>query len=295
MTSWSADHGRGAGDLGCRHARRVLCRDLTWSSSLLIGAIFVVSGPTVVLPLLNHVRPKGQVGPILKWEGILIDPVGATLAVLIYEIVLVDRADNGTVAAMVEGAIRTIVVGSAFGLAAAFAIIQLFKRYWVPEHLQNPFTVMLIVAAFTAANELQAESGLLATTLMGIILANQKRFWVKHISQFKEELGIMLLSGLFIILAARLDLDSLSNLSVRALLFLALLIFVARPLAVWLSTTRSRLTSRERTPRAAVAAGHRGCVGRLLFALRLEQAGHPGAEMLVPLTFLVVGTVLVYG
>jgi len=271
--------------------------DLDLELSLLIGAIFVVSGPTVVLPLLNHVRPKGQVGPILKWEGILIDPVGATLAVLIYEVVLVDRADNGTVAAMVEGAIRTIVVGGAFGLAAAFAIIQLFKRYWVPEHLQNPFTVMLIVAAFTAANELQAESGLLATTLMGIILTNQKTIRVKHISQFKEELGIMLLSGLFIILAARLDLDSLSNLSVRALLFLALLIFVARPLAVWLSTTRSRLTSRERiflawlSPRGIVAVSVAS-----LFALRLEQAGHPGAEMLVPLTFLVVvGTVLVYG
>ena len=271
--------------------------DLDLELSLLIGAIFVVSGPTVVLPLLNHVRPKGQVGPILKWEGILIDPVGATLAVLIYEVVLVDRADNGTVAAMVEGAIRTIVVGGAFGLAAALAIIQLFNRYWVPEHLQNPFTVMLIVAAFTAANELQAESGLLATTLMGIILANQKTIRVKHISQFKEELGIMLLSGLFIILAARLDLDSLSNLSVRALLFLALLIFVARPLAVWLSTTRSRLTSRERlflawlSPRGIVAVSVAS-----LFALRLEQAGHPGAEMLVPLTFLVVvGTVLVYG
>lgn len=270
---------------------------LDFELSLLIGAVFIVSGPTVVLPLLKHVRPKGQVGPILKWEGILIDPVGATVAVLVFEVILVGHANNGTVAAMVEGVIRTILVGSGFGLLAAFILIQLFKRYWVPEHLQNPFTIMLIVAAFAASNEIQSESGLLATTLMGIVLANQKSIRVKHISQFKEEIGVLLLSGLFVILAARLDLDSLSNLSVRALLFLALLLFVARPLSVWLSTAGSRLNWRERVFLAWLAP--RGIVAvsvASLFALRLEQREHPHADMIVPLTFLiVVGTVVAYG
>lgn len=270
---------------------------LNFEMSLLVGAIFVVSGPTVVIPLLKHVRPAGQLGPILKWEGILIDPVGATLAVLIFQVILTEQVEGPAAAALLAGVIKTVVIGGIFGLLGAYIFIQVLKRYWVPEYLQNPVSVMLIVGMFTASNELQAESGLLTTTLMGVILANQKTVSVKHISQFKEDLGVLLLSGLFVVLAARLDLDALSNLSLRALAFLALLIFVGRPLAVYVSTTGSRLTRNERlflawlAPRGIVAVSVAS-----LFALELAHAGSEEADRLVPLTFLmVVGTVSIYG
>lgn len=270
---------------------------LDFELSLLIGAIFIVSGPTVVIPLLNHVRPRGQVGPILKWEGILIDPVGATLAVLVFEVILTGQLEGQTAAKIVMGVAQTILAGGAVGISAAFLMIQLFDRYLVPEHLQNPVAVMMVVAAFTLSNELQPEAGLLATTLMGLILANRKAVWVKHLSQFKEDIGVLLLSGLFVILAARVKLDTLSNLGGRAVIFLGLLIFVARPLAVYLSTVGSKLTWRERiflswlAPRGIVAVAVAS-----LFALELAEAGRADAEQLVPLTFLVVvGTVTLYG
>lgn len=270
---------------------------LDFELSLLIGAIFTVTGPTVVIPLLNFVRPRGQVGPILKWEGILIDPVGATIAVLVFEVVRTGEVEGTSAAVMAMGLVRTIVSGGVVGVLAAYAMIQMFRRFWVPEHLQNPIAVMMVVAAFALSNEFQPESGLLATTLMGLILANQRAISVKHLSQFKEDIGVLLLSGLFVILAARVELESLSNLSFRALLFVGLLIFVARPLAVYASTTGSKLTWRERVflvwmaPRGIVAVSVAS-----LFALELSHGGREGVEVLVPLTFLVVvGTVAIYG
>ncbi len=270
---------------------------LDFELALLIGAIFVVSGPTVVIPLLNFVRPRGQVGPILKWEGILIDPIGATIAVLVFEIIRTEALEGTSAALIAMGLIRTIGIGGLLGSLTAFIMIQAFRRHYVPEHLQNPFSVMMIVAAFTVSNELQPESGLLTTTLMGFILANQRAIPVKHLSQFKEDVGVLLLSGLFVVLAARLELESLSSLSLRALLYLGLLIFIARPLAVFFSTTGSRLNWRERVflswlaPRGIVAVSVAS-----LFALELTEAGRANVEQMVPLTFfIVVGTVTIYG
>ncbi len=270
---------------------------LDFELALLVGAIFIVSGPTVVIPLLNHVRPSGKIGSILRWEGIWIDPVGATIAVLVFEALVAKQIEGRSAAVIVTGLLRTMIVGMAVGLPAAILIIQFFKRYWVPENLQNPVAVMMIVGAFALSNELQAESGLLATTLMGVILANQKQISVKNLSQFKEDIGVLLLSGLFIILAARIELDSLSNLSLRAMVFLALLIFVGRPLSVYLSTMGSSLNWRERVFLAWIAP--RGIVAvsvASLFAIELHETGLKDADMLVPLTFLiVVGTVATYG
>ena len=269
---------------------------LHFDIALLLGAVFIVSGPTVVIPLLNHVRPRGQVGSILKWEGILIDSVGATIAVLIFEVILTEHVEGHTAAVVLAGLFKTIAVGSVVGAVAAVILVTLMQRYWVPEHLQNPVAVMLIVAAFTLSNEMQAESGLLATTLMGAMLANQRRVSVKHLSQFKEDIGVLLLSSLFVLLAARLDLDSLSNIGIRALGFLILLIAVARPLSVLAATYGSRLTWRERAFMAWLAP--RGIVAvsvASLFALELAKQGNPAAEQIVPLTFLiVVGTVTTY-
>ncbi len=270
---------------------------LSGELSVLLGAIFIVTGPTVVIPLLKHVRPVARVGSILKWEGILIDPVGATIAVLVLEAMISGRLRNGALGPILQGMVETLLVGVVFGAAGAWVLVQLFKRYWVPEELQNPFAVSIIVGLFVLSNQLQAESGLLTTTVMGIALANQRQISTRHLSQFKEDIGVLLLSSLFILLAARLDLDQLSTISGRALAFLALLIFVARPLSVLVSTLGSPLSWRERAFIAWIAP--RGIVAvsvASLFALQLAQKEVPGAESLIPITFLmVVGTVIVYG
>lgn len=264
--------------------------------ALLLGAILVVTGPTVVGPLLRQVRPTGQVGSTLKWEGILIDPVGALLAVLMFEIILEGELHQAPLL-IAEGVFWKMLVGVIAGLLAAGLLIVALKRFWIPDHLHNGVSVMVMFVAFAGANLLQEESGLVAATLMGLVLANQNFVPVKHIVDFKENLRVMLIATLFILLAARLSLADLTGIGPMALVFLALLVFVARPLSVFLGTIRSRLNIRERVlmswmaPRGIVAAAISS-----IFAFRLLESGHQDAEKLVPLTFLViVGTVLLYG
>ncbi|MCG8408684.1 MAG: cation:proton antiporter [Phycisphaerales bacterium] len=267
--------------------------DLPWGLSALLGAVLVVTGPTVIGPLLRQIRPSGSAGPVLKWEGIVIDPIGALLAVLILE-VLVGEAE-GTTSHMLIGVVKTIVFGGGIGLAAAGLLILVLARYWVADYLQNGVSLMLVIVAFAASNQFQHESGLLAVTVMGFVLANQKRVAVKNIVEFKENLRVLLISSLFVVLAARLELEALSNVAGRGLLFVAVLILVARPLCVLVSTLNSELTLRERiflawmAPRGIVAAAVAS-----VFALRLQ--GAPGADLLVPITFLtIMATVTWYG
>lgn len=264
--------------------------------ALLLGAILTVSGPTVVLPLLRHVQPVGHINSLLRWEGIVVDPVGATLAVIVFEAVTAKQSDasNYLVAVAV---LKTIAIGGALGYLAARLVTLLLNHHWIPDFLQNPVTLMLVVATHTVSNRLQEESGLLAVTLMGIVLANQKIVSVKHIIEFKENLRVVLLSSLFILLAARLEFSQLTNLGVREGIFVFVLIFIGRPLAVLLSTLRSRLHWRERVflawmaPRGIVAAAVTS-----VFALQMKSEGFAQAEELVPLTFLViVATVVIYG
>ena len=264
--------------------------------ALLLGAILTVSGPTVVLPLLRHVRPVGQVSSILRWEGILVDPVGAMLAVIVFEAVTAKQADSSNLFVLIT-ILKTILVGGAFGWLAARCVIFLLRHHWIPDFLQNPVTLMIVVAVFTLSNVLQAESGLLTTTVMGVLLANQKTVSVKHIIEFKENLRVLLLSSLFILLAARLELSQLLAIDAREIAFLLILVFVARPLAVAASTFGSQLSLRERVflswvaPRGIVAAAVTS-----VFAIQMRDAGFAQAEQLVPITFLViVGTVVIYG
>jgi NhaP-type Na+/H+ or K+/H+ antiporter len=261
----------------------------------LLGAVLVVTGPTVIGPLLMHVRPAGRLGPILRWEGIVIDPIGAILAVLVFEAILTDEVQEaGVMVALVV--VKTVLIGGLVGLPGAGTLILLFKRFWVPDYLHNPVALLLVVSSFTVTNLQQEEAGLLTVTVMGIILANQQIVPVKHVIEFKESLGILLISSLFILLAARIQLSDFANLGVRSLLFLAVLMLLARPAAVALATLRSDLNWRERlflawlAPRGIVAASVSS-----VFALRLMERGYPAAESLVPVTFLVIiGTVAIY-
>ena len=264
-----------------------------WPLAILLGAILVVTGPTVIGPLLRNVRLGGRVGALLKWEGIVIDPVGAMLAVLVFEGALA----GGVSAWATAGFLKTLVVGGVVGVLGAEVLVLLLRRYWIPDYLHNAASLMAVVAIFTGADQLQDQSGLLAVTLMGIVLANQKRVTVKHIIEFKEHLSILLLSALFIVLAARLRRSDLAGLDLSSFLFLALLVVVARPAAVLLSTMRSPLTWQERlylscmAPRGIIAAAVSS-----VFALEMTAAGFEGAGRLVPITFLVIfGTVALYG
>jgi len=268
-----------------------------WELSILTGAVLVVTGPTVVMPLLRHVQPARRVGSTLKWEGILIDPIGALLALLVFEAIIAKEAASVPLLAAV-GFGKTLLVGGVLGIGAARLLVLAFERFWVPDHLQNPVALMLVVAMFTLSNQLQHEAGLLTVTIMGIALANQRSVHIRHIVEFKENLRTLLIAYLFILLSARLSVEQVRQLSPAAGLgFLAALVFVVRPLSVLVSSLRSELPVKERVflswlaPRGIVAAAVAS-----LFALRLAAEGHPRALELVPVTFLViVGTVALYG
>lgn len=265
--------------------------------AILLGAILVVTGPTVIVPLLRHLRPGGQVGSILKWEGIVIDPIGAVLAVLVFEVIIASSAQEAT-ALVITSLLKTIFAGGAIGAGGAIILILLLRSYRIPDFLHSAVTLTMVIGAFTASNLIQNESGLLAATVMGITLANQKSVSIRQISKFKENLSLILISSLFILLAARLNLDNLAQtIGLGSLGFVAVLMLIARPLSVALSTARSALSLKERlflswlAPRGIVAAAITS-----VFALRLVEAGYPQAELLVPLAFIVIaGTVAVYG
>lgn len=275
-------------------ARYILALDL--QMAVLLGAILVVTGPTVVTPLLRHIRPSERVGSVLRWEGILIDPLGAALAVLVYEAILAGRFQQVSEIAA-EVIFKTVVTGGFFGVSAALVLVGLLKKYWVPDYLENPVTLMLVVLSYTLSNLYQAESGLLAVTFMGATLANQKTVPVKHIMEFKENLTVLLISFLFIILAARISPGDLARINLSSLVFLGVLVFAVRPLSVFVSMIGSELDWREKAfvallaPRGIVAAAVSS-----VFAIEMLQAGIPGAAELMPVTFLVIiGTVAFYG
>ena len=264
--------------------------------SALLGAILVVTGPTVIGPLLRIIRPKGRTGSILKWEGIVIDPVGALLAVLVFEAILARNVHDATTHAAYAIAVTT-VAGGGLGVLAALGLTETLRRHWVPEFMQNAVSLMLVVTVFVVANSIQAEAGLLAATVMGMTLANQKRADIDDIVEFKENLRVLLIAALFVTLAAQLRLDDLVRVIIPSLLFLGVLVLLVRPVAVAVSTAGSGLTRRERAFIAAMAP--RGIVAAAVasvFALRLQHAGYADAAILVPVTFsVIIGTVLVYG
>ena len=208
---------------------------LDFEIALLFGAILIVTGPTVILPLLRQVRPKGRLYSIAKWEGIIIDPVGAIIAVLVFEEILSGGFQEFSADSII-GLIITLIVGFGLGWIGAQLIIYFLKRFWIPDFLHNATAIMMVITTFIISNLIQHESGLVTVTIMGIVLANQKKVSIKHIVEFKENLRVILISTLFIILAARLEIDELAFFNVNTVLFLAILIFIVRPLAVYIST-----------------------------------------------------------
>lgn len=267
--------------------------DFSWEISCLFGAIMVVTGPTVIVPMIRTVRPTEGVANVLQWEGILIDPIGAILAVLTYEFIVAGGLQVGLAAGMLVFG-KMLLIGIVTGAAAGYFFTTLVRKYWVPQYLHNVIALALVCTIFAFSNLLEAESGLLSVTVMGLWLANMRDLELDDLIDFKESLSILLISMLFILLAARMDLPRFLALGWPALGVFAAIQFLARPLSVQLCTLGSKLTMAERNLLAWIAP--RGIVAAAitaLFAIKLEMIGYQNAPQLVPLTFMVIiGTVV---
>lgn len=280
--------------IGAWAAHRIF--DVSTEVAVVLGGVLVVTGPTVVGPLLRFVRPTGTVGPILRAEGVLIDPIGAVAALVAFEIVIAEQTDQA-VLGVAEIVGKTLLGGAGIGLVAAIVLDYGLRRFLIPDQLAVPVTLAFVLAAFVVANEIQEEAGLLAVTVLGIYLARRESSTIRQVLDFNESLRTLLISALFILLAARIDTEQLSDVALPSLLFLAVLILIARPLTVLASTIRTDVSWRERiflmsmAPRGIVAAAVSA-----IFALRLEEFEIPGAADIVPIVFLVIiGTITVYG
>lgn len=275
---------------------------LSLSISLLIGAILTVTGPTVIVPILRHIRPKGRIAALAKWEGITIDPIGAILALLVLEtLVLISETGGGDVGNVASHALRGLLleffVGVGIGVAGAGILVFLLRRRMVPDYLQNPMALMVVIAVFAVSDALQPESGLVATTTMGFAVANQRLVAVRRIVEFKEDLRVLLIAALFVMLAAQLDLADMQYIGWEAIVFLLILMLLVRPAAVFLSMLGTRLYVKEKiflswlAPRGIVAAAVAS-----LFTFRIAEIYPEESQFIVPIIFLViVGTVAIYG
>lgn len=267
--------------------------DFSWQVSTLFGAVVIVTGPTVIVPMLRSVRPSRKLANILRWEGIAIDPIGALMAVMTYEFILVST-EQTAISQVLWLFFQTVMVGGLIGVFSGFILGRLLSRNLIPEYLHNLATLSLVLVSFSIANALEHESGLLAVTVMGMWLANKPDVDIHPILNFKEHLSVLLISVLFIVLAARIDLVLLGSIAWKAVLLLLVLQFIARPAKILVSTIGLDISWPERgllawiAPRGIVAAAIAA-----IFADKLVAVGFAEAALLVPLTFFVIiGTVV---
>jgi NhaP-type Na+/H+ or K+/H+ antiporter len=262
---------------------------LNWEVALLFGALTCVTGPTVIAPILRTVRPNARIANTLRWEGIVIDPLGALFAVLVYE-AIVSRQQGHTVGVF----LAVIASGVVIGLLAAWMLALLLRRQLIPEYLQNFGTLVAVLLAFSVSNAITHESGLLTVTVMGIALGNMRGVHIDDILDFKENLTTLLVSTLFILLAARLQWPLPDGVLWSGIAIFVVAQLIVRPLTATIASIGSTLTWRERAliawiaPRGIVAAAVSA-----LFALKLDALGMAGANDIVPLVFiLIIGTVV---
>lgn len=275
---------------------------LSYRLAFLFGALIIVSGPTVVIPILRNVRPNDRINNVLKWEGILIDPLGALIAVLVYEFIQISHFENADTIEVFKEFFITVASGAFVGALAALFLRWILQKNRIPAFLRNVVALGLVIFAFTFAELISHEAGLMSTTFMGIILANIRVEEFKKILSFKEDVSIILISVLFILLSSRIDVEQIQKLGWDAILLFGVVILVIRPLAVWISTLGSKFNWKEIIfmswvgPKGIVAAAVAS-----LFALQLSNSSDVSidtqqAELILPLTFLmIVGTVILQG
>ncbi|MFC2109999.1 cation:proton antiporter [Bacteroidota bacterium] len=268
--------------------------DLSWEISFLFSALIIVTGPTVITPILRNIPLKKDISAVLKWEGILIDPIGALVAVLVFEFINVGTGTTYTKTAFLEFG-KIVLFGSTFGFTFAHALSFAMRKKLIPHYLLNVFVLASVLGVFVLSDAFSHESGLLSVVVMGMVLGNSNLPYIKDILDFKESLSVLLISILFILLAANVNwADLMLIYNWQTLVLLSVIVFVIRPLGVFLSSTKSTLKFNEKLfiswvgPRGIVAAGIAS-----LFGLKLVKSGVEGAEYITPLVFVVVlGTVL---
>lgn len=275
----------------------------SWQLSWLLGAILMVTGPTVVGPLLRQIRPNRRVSSILQWEGILIDPVGAVAAVLVFEVI--GHPGHITMFDVAGIVFQTLAIGIVLGCLAAALLVVALRKYWIPDFLHGVFFLVVALGAFWVSNWMQEESGLVTVTVLGICLANQHYVSVEHVLEFKEHLRVLLISCLFIVLGSRLQLSSLAEIGWVGIPFVLALVFVVRPLSVYMGTIGTSWSSTEKlfvglvAPRGIVAASVASVFGLKLVALSSgdDVSGiFAKADLLAPVTFMtILGTVTMCG
>lgn len=268
--------------------------DLDWRIAFLFSALIIVTGPTVITPILRNIPLKKDISAILKWEGILIDPIGALVAVLVFEFISVGAGSEFTLTALEEFG-KIVLFGFTFGFTFAHGLAFAIKRNVIPHYLLNVSTLAAVLGVFLLSDIFAHESGLLSVVVMGMVMGNIKLPNIKELLYFKESLSVLLISILFILLAANINIDDLYLIyNWNAVILFAVVVFILRPVGVFLSAMGSGLTTSEKIfvswvgPRGIVAAGIAS-----LFGLKLASENVEGAEYITPLVFMIVlGTVL---
>lgn len=271
--------------------------------ALLFGALIIVTGPTVIGPILRNIHANQRVATVLKWESIIIDPIGALVAVLMYEFILSGGGGAQFTGQALSKFGLTIVAGVGAGVFCAWLLYYLLRKRLIPSYLTNVVSLAMVMLCFTGADVISKESGLLSVTIMGMILANLKIPELKEILNFKESLTVLLISILFIILSADIEWSQLLLLGDDSVYVFAVVVLLLRPLTVFVSSIRSNLSFKEKVfiswigPRGIVAAAIAS-----IFAISIMEQSHlplserQDAELLIPLTFLIIlGTVVLQG
>lgn len=292
--------------------------------ALLIGALLVVTGPTVIAPLLRALRPTQRISSLLRWEGVIVDPIGTVLALLVFQAVTASQTGLAVVA-VATALVKTVVVAGVLGIALGAGLEVLLRRRAVPDFLHGVLFLAAAIGALVVSDALQPESGLLTVTILGVYLGNRPHLDIEHVAEFKEHLQVLFVGALFIVLGGRVSPAELGQVAPKALILLAALVIVVRPVSVLIGLAGTRVTRAERTMMACMAP--RGVVAAAvtsIFALSIgrsadtlaRQASHASgatarglaanarhlhqlagqAQSMVPLVFIViVGTVTIYG
>ncbi|MHA7863387.1 cation:proton antiporter [Flagellimonas marinaquae] len=267
---------------------------LSWQISFLFSGLIIVTGPTVITPILRNIPLKKDVSAVLKWEGILIDPIGALVAVLVFEFISVGEGQAFTQTALIEFG-KIILFGTTFGFTFAHALAFAIKRDFIPHYLLNVVSLSTVLLVYVESDLFAHESGLLAVVVMGMVMGNMNLPNLKELLYFKESLSVLLISILFILLAANINVSDMELIyNWNTVILFAIIVFLIRPIGVFLSSQGSNLKFNEKLfigwvgPRGIVAAGIAS-----LFGSKLMLRGEPGAEYITPLVFMIVlGTVL---
>lgn len=269
--------------------------EFPWPIAFLYASLVVVTGPTVISPLLKHVKVDRQVATLLEGEAVLIDPVGAILAVVVLDTIV--NSDTNPIEAM-SGLILRLGIGSGIGAAGGWLLSLIFKRaHFISDELKNLVVLAGLWGLFTLSQLIRSESGLMATVVAGVVFAESSVSEERLLRRFKGQLTILCVSVLFILLAADLSIASVFALGWGSLFTVLVLMFVVRPINIGLCTWNSGLNWRQKlflcwvAPRGIVSASVAS-----LFAILLTQRGINGGDSIKALVFLtIILTVVLQG